>query len=63
MITSPTIFFSALLELAMISQSQPKKCVCASVAHVLLVTLRGHRFTREVYRKVMRIMRTDAIVN
>jgi hypothetical protein len=39
--------------------SQPKKFACASVAHALSVTLRGHRFTKEVYRKVMR---TDAIV-
>ena len=41
----------------------PKKCVCASVAHVLLITLSGHMFTKEVYRKLMRNMRTDAIVN
>ena len=41
----------------------PKKCVCASVAYVLSVTLRQLKFTNEVYRKLMRNMRTDAIVN
>ena len=38
-------------------------CVCASVAHILLVSLRQLKFTKEVYRKLMRNMRTDAIVN
>jgi hypothetical protein len=33
------------------------------VEHVLSVTLRQLRFTKEVYRKLMRNMRTDAIVN
>ena len=33
------------------------------VEHVLSVNLRQLRFTKEVYRKLMRNMRTDAIVN
>ena len=37
--------------------------VCASVAHVLSVTLRQLKSTKEVYRKLMRSMRIDAIVN
>ena len=41
----------------------PKKCVCASVAHVLSVNLSQRKSTKEVYRKLMRNMRTDAIVN
>jgi len=40
-----------------------KTCVCASVAHVLSVTLSQRKSTKEVYRKLMRNMRTDAIVN
>ena len=45
------------------SQLNPTKCVCASVAHVLSVTLSQRKSTKEVYRKLMRNMRTDAIVN
>ena len=45
------------------SSPNPKKCVCASVAHVLSVTLSQRKSTKEVYRKFMRNMRTDAIVN
>jgi hypothetical protein len=41
---------------------QPKNCACASVAHVLLINSRRHMFPREVYRKLMRKMRSDAIV-
>ena len=44
------------------SLPNPKKCVCASVAHVLSVTLRQLKFTNEVYRKLMRNMRTDALL-
>ena len=32
-------------------------------AHVLSVTLSQRKSTKEVYRKLMRNMRTDAIVN
>ncbi|MDA9612773.1 hypothetical protein N9S22_01525 [Paracoccaceae bacterium] len=35
----------------------------ASVASLLLINARRHMFTNEVYRKLMRRMRTDAIVN
>ena len=45
------------------SSLNPKKCVCAFVAHVLSVTLSQRKSTKEVYRKLMRNMRTDAIVN
>ena len=44
-------------------QADPTNCARASVAHVLSVTLRQLKFTKEVYRKLMRNMRTDAIVN
>ena len=42
--------------------SKPKNCVCASVASLLLINSRRHMSPREVYRKLMRKMRTDAIV-
>ena len=45
------------------SQLNPQKCVCASVAHILSVTLSQRKSTKEVYRRLMRNMRTDAIVN
>ena len=38
------------------------ECACASVASLLLINSRRHKFTHEVYRKLMRNRRTDAIV-
>lgn len=44
------------------NQSKLKNCACASVASLLLINSRRHKFTHEVYRKLMRNRRTDAIV-
>jgi hypothetical protein len=38
------------------------ECACASVASLLLINSRRHKFTHEVYRKLMRNRRTDAFV-
>ncbi|MDB2323797.1 hypothetical protein N9V38_03790, partial [Planktomarina temperata] len=60
--TSPEIIRLAVMLYVRFSirypSQNPKKCVCASVAHVLSVTLSQRKSTKEVYRKLMRNMRT-----